>query len=226
MLSFFWLLLTPSSFRQVLFSVFCFSFCLFVCTICFYSQLHCTRTDFIHWPRFIWSNTCCAPYCKSTSNRRSDLCCSHFSLYSIVYLDSCLCLIVCHRSFSISIQYWLWFLWSLCCIFFCRQINCANNNMIELLSFLATRRAKAAKKRTIKKSTVLSKRCMRTHVFIRVYRTSVEKKTKEKKSDVKLSLPGFMWLLMVASRWAHIYCTTNCSHFWRFRVIVNDFLCT
>lgn len=23
-----------------------------------------------------------------------------------------------------------------------------------------------------------------------------------------------MWLLMVASRWAHIYCTTNCSHFW------------
>lgn len=36
--------------------------------------------------------------------------------------------------------------------FFCRQINCANNNMIELLSFLATRRAKAAKKGTIKKA--------------------------------------------------------------------------
>lgn len=143
-------------------------FVLFVCLYdFFYSQLHCIRTDFIHWPRFIWLNTCCAPYCKSTSNRRSDLCCSHFSLYSIVFLDCCLCLIVCHRSFSISIQYWLWFLWFLCCIFFCRQINCANNNMIELLSFLATRRAKAAKKGTIKKSTVLSERCLRTHVCVR-----------------------------------------------------------
>lgn len=50
--------------------------------------------------------------------------------------------------------------------FFCRQINCANNNMIELLSFLATRRAKAAKKGTIKKSTVLSERCVRTHVYV------------------------------------------------------------
>lgn len=39
-----------------------------------------------------------------------------------------------------------------CVAFFCRQINCANNNMIELLSFLATRRAKAAKKGTIKKA--------------------------------------------------------------------------
>lgn len=47
-----------------------------------------------------------------------------------------------------------------CVAFFCWQMNCANNNMIELLSFLATRRAKAAKKIDNKKSTKLSKRCV------------------------------------------------------------------
>lgn len=64
--------------------------------------------------------------------------------------------------------------------------------MIELLSFLATRRAKAAKKGTIKKKhSTKRKMCANARIYESVPNKR-KKKTEEKKSDVKLSLPGFM----------------------------------
>lgn len=101
-----------------------------------------------------------------------DTCCvlSFSSDLNSVFVRMCLGLCLC-----VHVFFWAWlfatdpslFLFNIgfgfygpCVAFFCWQMNCANNNMIELLSFLATRRAKAAKKTDNKKSTKLSKRCV------------------------------------------------------------------
>lgn len=153
MISFF-LPLTPSLFRQVLFSVFCFFFCFVYLFVRFFFSIHnCIALAlilFIGHDLFGWT----LAVLRIVKAHRIA------GLISVALISLCIRLyfwiVVCAWLFAIDPSLFLFNIgfgfYGPCVAFFCRQINCANNNMIELLSFLATRRAKAAKKGTIKKA--------------------------------------------------------------------------